>query len=126
MKFFHCYNVMSVLEFPLKQSFLDYFSLNDIDRNVYTGMINSFLYMKLKESENPTEMALNIWDTFVATNNDFFDCEMFGQHMTKDKLQEYRECIENTNDVHEICTVFMKVRCSPFCHRYLPKLTADN
>lgn len=112
---------MCVFEFPLKQSFLDYFSLKDVDRNVNTGMLNHFFYEQLKICQNPCEKALDIWDKFVDTNDDFFD--LFGEQMTKEKLQQYRERIQNTNNIIDICTVFIYVGCSPFCHKSLPKIT---
>ena len=112
---------MSVFTFPLKQSFLDYFSLTNVDRNVYTAMLNHFFYEELIKCQNPTEKALDIWDKFVEANDDFFD--LFGEQMTKEKLQIYRERIKNTNNIIEICTVFTFVGCSPFCHRSLPKIT---
>lgn len=104
-----------MFRFPLKQTFLDYFGLNGLDNTATSAMIHEFIYKELKKCDNPFEKSLEIWDTFVETNTDFFDLPK--EWATRDKLKERRERIQNAQSVEEVCVIFGCVGASPFCDR---------
>jgi hypothetical protein len=101
--------------FPLKQSVIDYFNLNLIDDKVSNEEFSDFLVKVLESSQNPLEKALDIWDTFVMTNNDFFDIPE--RWTTKEKRLLDRDDILNSNNVYEISMIFANKGVSSFCNR---------
>ncbi len=105
-----------MISYPLKQSFIEYFQLNQVDDTMNIFQFQKFLYKQLNSVDNLQKRALEIWDTFVLSNNNFFDIP---EQMTKkDVIQQHREDIANCNNIHEIVAIFTCVGVSPYCHKF--------
>lgn len=46
-----------MLRYPLKQSFIEYFQLNQIDDTVYHSQLHEYLVRKIMESPRPQEQV---------------------------------------------------------------------
>lgn len=103
------------VSYTLKQSFIDYFNLNQVDNTMNIFEFQKFLYKQLNNAHNLQKRALEIWDTFVTINTDFFDIP---EHLAKkEAIQQHREDIANCNNIHEIVAIFACVGVSPYCHK---------
>jgi hypothetical protein len=105
-----------MFSFPLKQTTIDYFKLNLIHNTVNNEQLAKFLMNHLQNSGYPTATALDIWDKFVTTNDDFFDT--LPCWTTKEKLEQYRNHIAQCDNVYEIASYFASIGVSPFCNRH--------
>lgn len=101
----------AMLRYPLKQSFIEYFQLNQIDNTVYHSQLHEYLVKKIMESPNPQERALEIWDKFVLHDED----DTIDPYV-KTRIKEYTEDIYKHNDVHYTINVIGCVGVSPFCY----------
>lgn len=99
-----------MLRYPLKQSFIDYFQLNQIDNTVYHSQLHEYLVKQIMKSTNPQEKALEIWNTFVVPIQENM-CEV-----EKLKIKRYTEEIYKRDNIHYTLNVFCCVGVSPFCH----------
>jgi len=108
--------VVDMFSFPLKRITIDYFQLNLIHNNVNNEQLTTFLTNHLQMSSCPKETALDIWDKFVMTNDDFFDT--LPCWTTKEKLEQYRNHIAQCDNVYEIASYFASIGVSPFCNRH--------
>jgi hypothetical protein len=109
----------------LKQSFLDYFGLSNVHMQVYSYDIYDFIYNELVYSSNPSEKAMDIWNTFVENHDEFFDMKIndtLKSWVTKEKLAEYKTTIQNAKNAFDASRPFMFLGCSPFCHKSLPNI----
>ena len=100
--------------YPLKKSFIEYFELNQIDNNITVDKLNEYLHKQILASDDPHQKALEIWDKFVMSNEDFFD--MSGRDMQK-KTFEYREVITSRQNIFRTLNIFGCVGVSPFCDK---------
>jgi hypothetical protein len=112
---FILHSCIVMISYPLKQSFIDYFRLNQVDDTMNIFQFQKFLYKQLNSVVNLQKRALDIWDTFVLSNNNFFDIPE--QMAKKDVIQQHREDIANCNNIYEIVAIFTCVGVSPYCHK---------
>lgn len=105
---------MTMIPYPLKQSFIDYFKLNQIDNHITIDKLNTYLQGVILESPDPHQKALEIWDTFVMTNEDFFDTSYIDM---KNKRVELRKVIETKSNIYRSLNAFGCVGVSPFCDK---------
>ncbi len=101
-----------MLRYRLKQSFIEYFQLNQIDNTVYHSQLHEYLVKQIMESPNPQEKALEIWNTFVVpiTENRCVD------ETERKRIQHYTEEILKRDNIHYTINVLGCVGVSPFCH----------
>ncbi len=104
-----------MFSYPLKQLTIDYFQLNLIHKDVSNPQFSKFLSEVLHSSPYPIQKAIDIWDTFVMTNTDFFDIP--ASWATKEKLEKGRNDIRKSQNVHEIVIIFGSMGVSSFCNR---------
>jgi hypothetical protein len=85
-----------------------------IDDKVNILEFSKFLAKVLENCINPTEKALEIWDNFVTTNDNFFDT----LPMWVEKKRLHRDDICKSKNIYEVLTIFACVGLSPFCNNY--------
>jgi hypothetical protein len=98
------------LRYKLKQSFIDYFQLNQIDNTVYHSQLHEYLVKQIMESANPQEKALEIWNMFVVPIHENM-CQV-----KKNRINKYTEEIYKRDNIHYTLNVLGCVGVSPFCH----------
>ena len=100
----------AMFRYPLKQSFIEYFKLNQIDNTIDIEQLNNYLEKVILSSSNPQERALEIWDRFVLPTSNFFDtgCSV-------EKVAKLREEIIKENNINYTLLVLGIVGVSPFC-----------
>lgn len=103
-----------LFSYPLKKSFLEYFELNQIDNNITVDRLNEYLHSQILTSPDPNQKALEIWDKFVMSNEDFFD--MSHRDMKK-RIVELRNNILTVNNIYYTLNAFGCVGASPFCDK---------
>lgn len=103
-----------MISYHLKQSFIEYFNLNQIDNNANIEQVIAFLAKQIKNADNPQQKALHIWDNFVTTNDDLFD--FFTSKDVKTRLSELRDMILHNFSVDNAICAFRCVGISPFCY----------
>lgn len=102
-----------VRSYPLKQSFIEYFQLDQNDSTLTHEKALAFIESQIRNASNPLEKALDIWDKFVMTNENFFDYCM--QYNPKSRVKELRQRIQQENNVEYTMLAFMIIGISPFC-----------
>lgn len=103
-----------LFSYPLKKSFLEYFELNQIDNNITIDKLNNYLHSQILASADPHQRALEIWDTFVMCNEDFFDMKHIDM---KKRILELREVIISKQNIFRTLNAFGCVGVSPFCNK---------
>jgi hypothetical protein len=98
------------LRYQLKQSFIDYFHLNQIDNTVYHSQLHEYLVKKIMESSNPQEKALEIWNTFVTPMEENM-CEV-----EKTRIKQYKKDILKRDNIHYTLNALGCIGVSPFCN----------
>lgn len=102
--------------YPLKHAFIEYFQLNQIDNTVTARKLNDYLETVIRNSSNPQEKALEIWDTFVMTNDNFFDIQR--PYNMYERVVELREQIVKENKIGFTLLAFGSIGVSPFCQQH--------
>ena len=98
------------LRYQIKQSFIDYFQLNQTENTIYHSQLHDYLVKQIMNSQHPQERALEIWNTFVVPIQENI-CEV-----EKSKIKKYTEEIYKRDNIHYILNVLGCVGVSPFCH----------
>jgi len=99
-----------MFRYPLKQSFIEYFNLNQIDNTIDIEQLNNFLQKEILLSPNPQQRALEIWDKFVLPTKYFFDTKC-----SIERANQLREKIIRENDINYTFMAFGIIGVSPFC-----------
>ena len=94
----------AMLRYPLKQSFIEYFKLNQMDNTVYHSQLHEYLIKKIMECPNPQDKALEIWNIFVLPCDE-----------QEGKIKEHTEYILKHNKVDYTISAIRCVGLSPFC-----------
>lgn len=102
-----------LIPYPLKQSFLDYFQLNQIDNTITIDKLIKYMERVIHASPDPNQKALEIWDTFVMNNENFFD--MPSTYDMHERVKRMRQEIIEQNNIHYTLLTFGCVGVSPFC-----------
>lgn len=109
-----------MFHFQLKQSFLDYFGLSNVNMLVNSTDISDFICEEIENSKTPHRRAIEIWNTFVEPTEDFFDSKHW---LTREKLEECKQHVFNPKERFDIYRPWACVGCAPFCDRPLPSIT---
>jgi len=99
-----------MFRYPLKQSFIEYFKLNQIDNTIDIEQLNNYLEKQILSSPNPQERALEIWDRFVLPTKNFFDTSC-----SVERANQLRAKMIKENDINYTLLAFGIVGVSPFC-----------
>lgn len=109
---------MMEIPYPLKRSFIDYFKLNQIDNTITARKLNDYLETVIRNSSNPQEKALELWDKFVMTNDNFFDITYCDMGTRVNQLR--KDIVANNNIDYTLC-VFRMIGVGAFCYPWTTK-----